>query len=96
MNKIRLKFRYVVVRIRFFLVRVLSFIFGSPLVPNPVFRYPRNTKCFCGSRKKFKHCCERKMPKLITRKECKRLKKTMDNIVKEIGHDPFTKENGFV
>jgi len=33
--------------------------------PNPFLGYPRNSKCFCGSGKKFKYCCKKRQPRLL-------------------------------
>ena len=78
-------------RLRVFWTGIVSIFLGPPLVKNPVFRFPRNQECFCNSRRKFKKCHEPRMPQLVTRREAKRLKKSMNAVVKELGHDPFLK-----
>lgn len=51
------------------------------LKENPIFRYPKKQKCFCGSGVIFKKCCKPRQPKYITVKEADELEKAL----KEVG-----------
>jgi len=46
-------------------------------VYNPIFKYPRNLKCFCGTDKKFKKCCLRLMPKVVSKEKAEEMKKAL-------------------
>ena len=49
---------------------------------NPIFRYPKDQKCFCGKTKKlFEFCCYKKMPRFITDSEAAGI----DVALKEVG-----------
>lgn len=42
-----------------------------PIEPNPLLRYPRNAKCFCGSGKKSKACCLPRVSQLVYASDAK-------------------------
>ena len=51
---------------------------------NPLKKFPRNVKCFCGSGKKFKNCCLSKLRDIVDTKTAREIKKGMDDyLVKE-------------
>lgn len=44
---------------------------GESFVRNPLYRYPRNIDCYCGSHVKFKKCCLQTMPTYVTVREAR-------------------------
>jgi len=44
---------------------------------NPIFKHPRNSPCFCGSGKKFKHCCLKTCPAYVPDDLARQIKERM-------------------
>lgn len=43
--------------------------YRGSFVPNPLLKYPRNYRCYCGSEFKFKMCCVHRTPEVCSPKE---------------------------
>ncbi len=49
---------------------------------NPLRKFPRNHTCFCGSGKKFKHCCIKTCPRYVPKDLAEQIKERMKVEVK--------------
>lgn len=53
------------------------------LTHNPLIKFPRNHACFCGSGKKFKHCCAKTCPRYVPKDLAEQIKERMKVEIKE-------------
>ena len=61
--------------------------------PNPLFKYPRNLPCFCGSGIKFKKCHLSKIPSHVKLVDFNKLDKYIQDMISVVTK---LKENGVV
>lgn len=57
---------------------VVATIPKKGFVWNPLRKFPRNMSCVCGSGKKFKSCCESKIPKVVKEEHASVFKKIVE------------------